>query len=345
MDTIKIGRPDDFHGHLRQGALMRTILPHYLGVFGRVLAMPNTQPYPVLNAEDVHRYRRQIMSAIKAINPNSCLEPMIAIQGMERTDRRILKAARDAGARVVKVYPEDMTHSDCGVKDYGKLSPMLEAAQNLEMIVLFHGELPGKEIISFDAEEAFLPIFHNIATSFPRLRVILEHITTKSAVECVSSLPDNAAATITPHHLVLTFDDVARRWFRPHNYCMPIAKRYSDREALIKAATSGNPKIFLGTDSAAHPWDNKECEKCCAGVFNIPVALPLLAQVFEERGALDKLEGFTSLHGARFYGLEPNEGTIVLERRPFTVPEPEKAKGVVVPFWAGKTVSWSLKLD
>ncbi|MBU6389666.1 dihydroorotase, partial [Patescibacteria group bacterium] len=237
-----------------------------------------------------------------------------------------------------KLYPEGVTtNSEDGVNDIPALYPVFERMAKEEFILCLHGERPG--VFSLDRETAFLPVLEEIATRFPNLKIVLEHVTTEAAVELVKKLPDTVAATITVHHLYLTLDDVIGDKIRPHHFCKPVAKRPEDRAALLAAATSGNPKFFLGTDSAPHAVETKECEAGCAGVYTAPVAIPLLAEIFERQNALDQLEGFTSFFGAEWYGLPPNAAHITLQKQEWIVPD---RCGTVVPFRAGKKLTWKV---
>jgi len=316
MDKITISKPDDFHVHFRQGELMKAVLPSTLKWFGRALAMPNLRPKPVLDTRDAKRYRGEITAAAKeAGHPD--FEPLMAIQLTDKTKPRGIKHAQQAGVIAAKVYPIGVTtNSDNGVRSLKSCALTLQAMQDCGMVLSLHGEKPG--VFCLDREREFLGVLDWLVESFPSLRIVLEHITTFQAVAKVINLPETVAATITVHHLFLTLDDIIGGGLSPHNFCKPVAKRESDREALRHAVLWGNPKFFLGTDSAPHPRDRKECASGCAGVFTAPVAMPLLAQFFEEHAGKNwrkGLEEFSSLHGAKFYGLPKNSGKLTLIRR------------------------------
>ena len=325
---ITIARPDDLHLHLRQGEMLSAVLPATASQFGRALVMPNTDP-PILTAEDATAYRRRIEAE------GTGLEPLMTIKLVPSTTPAIVRAAK--GAVVAgKLYPEGVTtNSDDGVSDIKRMYPVFEAMQDAGLTLCLHGERP--DAFCIDREAAFLADLYDIAECFPRLRIVLEHVTTLAAVSAVEALPDNVAATVTVHHLYLTLDDVIGGALRPHAFCKPVAKRPEDREALILAATGGNPKFFLGTDSAPHARGRKECDGGCAGVYSAPVAMQALASLFERRDAIGRLEAFASVHGAAFYGLPRAEGKLELVRQPTWVPR--ELHGVV-PFFAGKTLDW-----
>ena len=334
---IRIRKGDDMHCHLRTGLVMRAVTDFTAEQFKRAVVMPNTTP-PILVAEDVEEYRWHI---------NSCrlggFEPLMTIQITGETSPRIIAEAKKAGAIAGKVYPQGVTtNSQNGVSNFKAIYPALEKMQELGMPVLFHGEDPWEKAICLHREKMFLPTLYDIATDFPKLKIVLEHITTEDAFRMVTML-DNVAATITAHHLVLTLDDIVGGMIQPHNFCKPIAKFPEDREALLRAATSGSPKFFFGSDSAPHVRDDKECSQGCAGVFSAPVALALLAQIFEERNALDKMENFVSRFGADFYGLPQNTQTIGLSKETWTVPEFYSVRNGlddIVPFMAGRQLPW-----
>lgn len=298
--------------------------------FARALVMPNL-PTPVLSGEDALAYKADIVKVAEK------LDPLMTIKLIGKTNRETILHARDVGVIAGKVYPEGVTtNSADGVRDIRDLYPIFETMEACGMVLSLHGEDPNA--FCLDREVAFLNYLEDISEAFPRLKIVLEHVTTARAVDMVKQLP-NVAATITVHHLLITLDDVLGGPLRPHLFCKPIAKRPSDRQALNQAAISGNPKFFLGTDSAPHVIGLKECASGCAGVFSAPVAMEVLAEVFEDLKALDKLEAFTSEYGAKFYGLPLNEGTITLNQEEWTVPE---FYGPVVPFKAKETLRWKL---
>lgn len=334
--TLELRIPDDFHVHLRQGDLLRSVLPPTIRSFGRVLVMPNTEP-PILTANHTKLYRREIERLVPL---GTKFEPLMTIQITERTTPAMIRAA--ASARVVagKIYPKGMTtNSGNGVENFEKTYTTLEAMSEVGMVLCIHGESPTAKGC-LEREHAFLPTLGAIVSRFPTLRIVLEHITTQLSVSIVESMGDNCAATITPHHLLLTLDDIVGDKLRPHHFCKPLPKYPDDRKALIQASISGKPRFFLGTDSAPHPQHRKECDHGCAGVFNSPVALCVLAQLFEANNALDKLENFTSTFGAQFYGLGLNTETIKLTRKSWVVPE---YTGSVKNFLAGEELAWRIQ--
>lgn len=295
--------------------------------------MPNLTP-PILTAADIYEYATEIRKAL----PNSTFKPLMTFKIVDSTTPKILSELKKVGAVAGKLYPEGVTtNSDDGVKDIPALYPVFAEMEKLGLVLCLHGEMP--EVFCLDREEAFLPVFEAIANKFPKLKIVLEHITTAAAVEKIQSFPDNVAATITVHHLELTLDEVIGEKIRPHNFCKPIAKRPQDQEALLAAATSGNPKYFLGTDSAPHLAETKECAAGCAGVYTAPIMLPLLVEIFEDAGRLEKLEDFTSRFGAQFYGLALNQETVTLIKESWVIPD---RYGPIVPYKSGLTLHWKL---
>lgn len=328
---LSIRKPDDMHVHLREGAMMFNVVPHTASQFARALVMPNTDP-PILTGSDADSYAARIRARVPEF------EPLKVIKLVRSTTPEIVSEARSRGVVAAKFYPEGVTtNSDDGCRSLSEVRSALEAMEEYGMVLCLHGETPGE--FCMDRERDFL---HRellpIARAHPRLKIVLEHVTTESAVGFVSAMP-NVAATVTIHHLVLTLDDVVGGMLRPHNFCKPIAKTPQDRRTLRATVASGNPKFFLGTDSAPHHRGRKECGSGCAGVFTAPVAMQLLAQVFDELDALDQLEAFCSEFGASFYGLPLNEGKLELVREPFRVPA---QCGDVIPFMAQETLSWSV---
>lgn len=331
---ITIRRPDDFHVHLRDGQELRAVASWTEAQFARALVMPNTKK-PILTGQDAVEYASRIKSAAPR------LEPLMTIKLVASTTAQIVQEAKAAGVVAGKFYPEGVTtNSEDGVREVQSLFPVFKAMEDAGMVLCLHGEAPGA--FCMDREFAFLADLVLIANSFPGLRIVLEHVTTDVAVRAVRAL-SNVAATITAHHLLLTLDDVVGDKLNPHHFCKPIPKRWVDREELQIAATSGDPKFFLGTDSAPHQIKAKECSSGCAGVFSAPVALQTVTEVFEQRGALDKLEAFTSINGATFYGLPLNEGTITLKRVPMKVPSSCGVPVVFSPYRAGETLPWSVE--
>lgn len=338
MNRITIRRPDDFHVHFRRGLLLEQVVGFTARVFGRALVMPNTT-LNILTAEDAADYEAEI----RAATAGTGFAPLMTIRLVPETTTDMIRAAAKAGVVVGKLYVGITTGSDAGVSDVRTFAEVFAEMERCGMVLSLHGEVPSA--FCLDREAAFLPELAWVAETFPTFRIVLEHVTTDDAVRAVMDLPETVAATITAHHLRLTLDDVLGNKLRPHNYCMPIAKRPEDRAALQRAAVSGTPKFFFGSDTAPHRQEDKECAEGCAGCFTAPVALPLLIQVFEELGALERLEPFVSEFGARFYGLPPNEGTITLVREPWAVPSRYyDTHGVLpVPWLAGQFLDWQIK--
>jgi len=335
MKTLTIRSPDDFHVHLRQNGMLDRVLIHSAKHFGRVLAMPNTRP-PLLTEHDVYPYRGEILTKALHENDWSPFEILSAIQITDATTPEIVRAAR-IPCVAGKLYPAGVTTgSDNGVSDIEPLFPVFEAMQACGMMLSLHGEHPGAQYDDIDREAAFMHVLHRIVHLFPDLKIVLEHVSHRAGVSAVLKY-DNVAATVTPHHLLLTMNDVHGAKLQPHHFCKPTPKRFADRDAILRQVLDGHPKFFLGTDSAPHLRETKECADGCAGVFNAPVTMPLLAELLERHGALDRLEDFTSRFGAEWYGLRLNHGTITLERVPWKVPEHYET---VVPLWAGRTIQW-----
>jgi dihydroorotase len=344
MTTLRIRRPDDFHVHLRQGEILAGVLPATALTFGRALVMPNTLP-PILTAADAVSYRQAICVEIAKLGADH-FHPLMTIKLVSSTTPQTILAARAAGVVAGKLYPEGVTtNSEDGVRDLEALYPVFEQMQACEMVLCLHGESPG--VFCMDREQHFaLSVLPFLAGCFPKLRIVLEHVTTAAALRTVESLHDKVAATVTPHHLLLTLDDVVGDKLQPHHFCKPIAKTPQDRDALIAAAVSGNPKFFLGTDSAPHPRDQKECASGCAGVFCAPVAMEVLAEVFEQQEALPKLEALTSEFGARFYGLPLNDSYVQLVREPYAVPQYiEVGDTQLAPFRAATVLNWLCQIE
>lgn len=335
MDTLTLTPADDLHVHLRQGEL----LPHAVralraGGTGRCLVMPNTRP-PVATADAALAYRDDLRRADPAVDYRMALYLTPALAPAE-----IARAAR-AGVTAVKYYPPGVTtHSEHGVDDLAGRADVLAAMQDEGLVLALHGEAPSRHeanVCVLNAEQAFLPQVERLHARYPRLRIVLEHVTTTAAVALVRRLGDTVAATITAHHLDLVADDWAGR---NHAFCKPVAKFPADREALRAAVREGHPRFFLGSDSAPHPREAKECATACAGVFTSPWLLPYLADTFDRLGCLPRLPDFAGAFGARFYGLPPATGTVTLVRRPLTIPP---AWGPVVPYRAGETLAWALE--
>lgn len=337
--TLTIRRPDDWHVHLRDGEMLRLVAPFTARQFARAIVMPNLLP-PVATAEAAEAYRRRI---IAATGPE--FTPLMTCYLTDETDPDEIAGGFDSRVWVaVKLYPANATtNSAFGVTDVRNIYPALERMQRQGMVLCVHGEVTGPDVDVFDREAVFIErVLAPLMRDFPELRIVLEHITTAEAADFVETAGPNLAATVTPHHLVINRNAMFDRGLRPHAYCLPVAKREKHRQAVRRAATSGSPKFFLGTDSAPHARHAKESACGCAGIFNAAFALEAYATVFEEEGALDRLEGFASEHGPRFYGLPPNEGTVTLERTSVPVPD---ALGLgeieLVPFLAGSDLRWS----
>lgn len=342
-ETITIRRPDDWHVHLRDGAMLKAVLPFTAAQFGRAIIMPNLVP-PVTTTAMADAYRERIMAALPA---GSRFQPLMTLYMTDDTDPADVVSGYESGRIVaVKLYPQHATtNSHFGVTDIEKIHPVLAAMEKAGVPLLIHGEVTRPEVDIFDREAVFIEtVLDPLVRRFPGLKVTLEHVTTKEGVEYVTGARERVAATITPHHLIFNRNAIFQGGIRPHYYCLPIAKREEHRLALRKAATSGNPRFFLGTDTAPHARAAKEAACGCAGLFVAPVALACYAQVFEEEGALDKFEAFASLNGPRHYGLPVNEGTITLVRRPRAVAEDVSlpAGEAVHVFRGGETVSWTV---
>lgn len=334
MGNLTIRKIDDMHVHLRQGAMLENVLPHSVAQCGKALVMPNTAP-PIVTADDVSSYRDAIM---KLVPKGAKFEPLMTFKVVAGTLPEHIPGLKAAGAVAGKLYPEGVTtNSEDGVRDLSKLYDTYAAMQEHGLVLCLHGEVPG--VFCLDREKAFLETLQKLSCDFPKLRIVLEHATTADAIEAVKKLPSNVAATLTVHHLYITLDDVIGDKLSPHHFCKPIAKRHEDRDALVEAATSGNPKFFLGTDSAPHAIAAKECDCGAAGVYTAPVIVPALAQLFEDQGKIDRLESFTSEFGSRFYGLAQNEEKLTVLEQEWQVPANYDG---VVPFLAGKTLRWML---
>ena len=338
MMSLTLRQPDDWHLHLRDGAMLKSVLPHSARQFGRAIVMPNLEP-PVTTIEAAIAYRERILAALE---PGVLFTPLMTAYLTDTTDAGMLERGHRAGVfTAAKLYPANVTtNSAAGVTDVKNLAAVLERMQRIGMPLLVHGEVTDKTVDVFDREAVFLErVLEPLLRQYPVLKVVLEHVTTQAAVEFVKGWGPNLAATITPHHLVINRSSIFEGGIRPHLYCLPVAKREKHRLALRAAAVSGSPKFFLGTDSAPHPAGEKESGCGCAGIFNAPHALEVYAQVFEDEGALSRLEAFASEFGPRFYGLPLNERRIELQRREVKVPD---TFGTVVPFQAGATLQWSL---
>lgn len=342
MTEITITRPDDWHVHLRDGEALTHTVPAMARYFGRAIVMPNLVP-PVTNARQALSYKERIMAA-QASSPRQ-LEPLMVIYLTDNTTADDIVAAKAVGAVACKLYPAGATtNSDSGVTDINNIYPALEAMQENDMRFLLHGEVTDSDIDIFDREKVFIDrTFKQLANDFPGLKMVLEHITTQDAADFVSAANDNIAATITAHHLLYNRNDMLVGGIRPHYFCLPILKRNRHQQALIEAATSGNPKFFLGTDSAPHTQSNKETACGCAGCYTAYAAIELYAEAFEQAGAMDKLESFASHFGPDFYGLARNTDTITLRQENWVAPsELPLGNESLVPLRAGDTLRWQV---
>ena len=337
--TLTIRRPDDWHVHLRDGDLLRAVAPYTARQFARAIVMPNLVP-PVTTPEAAAAYRDRIIAAAGfGFTPL-----MTCYLTDESSPDDVARGFRDGVWIAAKLYPAGATtNSASGVTDIGNILPVLERMQEIGMVLCVHGEVADPDVDVFDREAVFIDrILSPLVDEFPALKIVLEHITTGDAVELVRGR-ENVAATVTPQHLIINRNAIFAGGLRPHAYCLPVAKREKHRLAVRKAATSGAPNIFLGTDSAPHARSAKESGCGCAGIFNAPFAIASYATVFEQENALDKLEAFASENGPRFYGLPLNEGTITLKRAELSVPERIESNGIeLVPFHAGEALPWKL---
>ena len=342
MERLTLKRPDDWHVHLRDGAAMADVLADTARRFARAIVMPNLKP-PVCTVQQALHYRERILAAL----PDGLeFEPLMTLYLTDDTAPEEIARAKLSGSVLgVKLYPAGATtHSDAGVTRLSRCFRVLEKMEEIGVPLLVHGESTDPAIDVFDRERAFIEETLGPALErFTRLKVVLEHITTRDAVHYVEVTGPNVAATITAHHLLMNRNALFLGGLRPHHYCLPVLKREEHREALVEAATSGNPKFFLGTDSAPHPRDDKESGCGCAGMYTAHAALELYACAFEEAGALERLEDFASRFGAAFYGLPRNKGTVTLVREPWRVPERLAFGGAeLVPLRAGETIPWKL---
>jgi len=339
-ETLTLRRPDDWHLHFRDGEMLKLVAPFTARQFKRAIVMPNLVP-PVTTVAAADAYRTRIL---EAVGPDSDFEPLMTAYLTDTIDPDEIARGFESGVLTAcKLYPAGATtNSESGVTDIRNIDPVLKRMAEIGMPLLVHGEVVSADIDIFDREAVFLErILAPTLERFPDLKVVLEHITTADSVRFVDAAGSNLAATITAHHLRIDRNDMLVGGIRPHMYCLPVAKRRTHKEALREAVTTGSPKYFLGTDSAPHERHAKESACGCAGIFSAPCALESYAQTFEELGCLDKLEGFASEHGPRFYGLPLNEGTVTLERTGLGVPETIEGRGeVVVPFHAGERLNW-----
>ena len=342
MDRISITRPDDWHLHLRDGPAMASVLADSARCFARAIVMPNLQP-PVTTTQQALHYRERILGALA---PGAAFEPLMTLYLTDNTPvEEIARAKLSGRVHGVKLYPAGATtHSDAGVTRISRCFAALEKMEQLGLPLLIHGETTDPMVDVFDREKAFIDeVLGPTVERFQGLKIVLEHITTRDAAQYVEVTGPNVGATITAHHLLLNRNALFLGGIRPHHYCLPVLKREEHREALVEVAISGNPKFFLGTDSAPHARAAKEAACGCAGIYTAHAAIELYAAAFEEAGALDKLEGFASHHGADFYGLPRNTGTITLVREEWTVPKTLRfGTDDLVPLRAGETIPWKL---
>lgn len=343
MTTLTLNRPDDWHLHLRDGAALAAVVPHTAAQFGRAIVMPNLRP-PVTTTAQALAYRERVLAAVPA---GSSFQPLMTLYLTDMTPPEEIQRAKESGAVfAVKLYPAGATtNSDSGVTDLRKCEAALRAMAELQLPFLVHGEVTDADIDIFDRERVFLErVLAPLLERIPELKLVVEHITTAEAARFVLGAGPRVGATLTPQHLLMNRNAMLAGGIRPHHYCLPVLKRESHREVLLEVATSGNPKFFLGTDSAPHGRKTKECACGCAGIYSAHAAIELYAEAFERAEKLDRLEGFASHHGADFYGLPRNQDTITLRKESWTVPD-NYAFGddVVVPLRAGETIGWKLQ--
>jgi len=339
-DSLTLRRPDDWHLHLRDGAMLKAVLPFTARVFGRAIVMPNLVP-PVTRVSAAEAYRKRIL---KALPRDAKFMPLMTAYLTDATSSdEIERGHKDSVWVAAKLYPANATtNSARGVTDIARIAKVLERMARIGMPLLVHGEVTDPPVDVFDREAVFIErILAPLIKRLPELKVVLEHATTRDAIDFVQAQGPNVAATITPHHLTISRNALFQEGLRPHMYCLPVAKREAHRLALRQAATSGEAKFFLGTDSAPHSIADKEKDCGCAGIFCAPAALEIYARVFDEENALDRLEAFASLNGPRFYGLPPNDARVTLRREKWKVPaEVKVGKDAVKPFLAGEEMGW-----
>ena len=339
--TLVFTPPDDWHLHVRDGAATAAVLPATVRQFRRAIIMPNLKP-PVRTVAEAAAYRERILAAVP---PGAQFEPLMTLYLTDNTPADEIRRVAESGfVKALKYYPAGATtNSDAGVTDILRPIKALEAMAELGIPLLMHGEVTDSTVDVFDREAVFIErVFVPLMRRLPQLKVVFEHITTRQAAEYVAGAAANVAATITPQHLLYNRNEIFKGGIRPHFYCLPVLKREEHRIALVKAATSGSPKFFLGTDSAPHATNTKEVACGCAGCYTAPHALELYAEAFEAAGALDKFEAFASFHGPDFYGLPRNSGTVTLKREPWQVPERLDYidDSGIVPLRAGETLNW-----
>lgn len=339
---LRLRRPDDWHLHLRDGALMAAVLPHTAARFARAVVMPNLSP-PVTTTAAALAYRERILAALPA---GMQFAPLMTLYLTDNTPPEEIRRARDSGFIVgVKLYPAGATtHSDGGVTDLARCAAALAAIEETGLVLQVHGEVTEAAVDVFDRERIFIErVLAPVVERHPRLKVVLEHVTTANGVDFVRGARPGVAATITPQHMLLNRNALFAGGLRPHQYCLPVLKAERHREAVLAAATGGEERFFLGTDSAPHTRRSKESSCGCAGIYSAPVGIEIYAEAFEAAGALERLEAFASEFGARFYGLPLNDDELVLERREWRPPaEYDVEDERLVPFRAGETVAWAL---
>jgi len=342
MNRLTLTRPDDWHLHLRDGAMLAAVLPDTARRFARAIVMPNLSP-PVRTLAEAAAYRQRILDALPA---GMSFDPLMTLYLTDNTDpEEVIEAKASGIVLAVKYYPAGATtNSDSGVTDIRKVDAVLEAMQAAGMPLLLHGEVTDPDIDIFDREAVFIEqVLTPLVADYPALKIVLEHITTAEAAQFVLDAGPHVGATVTPQHLVINRNAMFDGGIRPHAYCLPVAKREHHRLAVRRAVTSGSAKFFLGTDSAPHGVARKEAACGCAGIFNAPFALESYLQVFEEDGVIDRFEAFASENGPRFYGLPLNEGTVTLEKTGVAVPALiGEGENALVPFHAGETLAWKL---
>ena len=343
LTILTIARPDDWHLHVRDGEALKAVLPASARQFARAIIMPNLKP-PVRTLRDAHGYRERILAALPV---GSDFEPLMTLYLTDNTSPDDVRDAAASGfVKAIKYYPAGATtNSDSGVTDIGKCDAVFDAMQSAGLPLLLHGEVTDSEVDIFDREKSFIERhLIPLVTRFPKLRIVLEHITTSDAAGFVLSASENVAATITPQHLLYSRNAIFKGGLRPHFYCLPVLKREEHRTALLKVATGGNPKFFLGTDSAPHARHTKESACGCAGIYTAHAGIELYAEAFDAAGSLDKLEEFASFHGADFYGLARNRRQITLTRSAWSVPsEIPYGADTLVPLRGGATVAWKIE--
>jgi dihydroorotase len=343
MTEITLIKPDDWHLHVRDGNVLANVVPMTAARFARAIIMPNLKP-PVTTVAAALQYRQRILAAVPG---HLSFEPLMTLYLTDNTaPTEIAKAAQNPYVHAVKLYPAGATtNSDFGVSNMEKVFDTLAAMQEHDVPLLIHGEVIHAEVDVFDREKRFIDlVFAPLVERFPALRMVFEHITTKEAADFVRECGDQIGATITPQHLLFNRNALFKGGINPHYYCLPVLKREIHREAIVSAATSGNKKFFLGTDSAPHAKNAKECASGCAGIFSAHAALELYALAFEQTGALDKLEAFASHHGADFYGLPRNTETVTLIKQAWDIPmDYPFGEQTIVPLLSGEKLSWQLK--